>query len=192
MRPSSRATISARSFGGRSDQVAAAHSFVRQAFGLVPVLGEAVLLTSEMCTNALQHSASGSGGTFTVTVIREMGRARIEVRDNGAAQAQQTQPRDESSERRRGLGLGEVLASRWGLPRQFARVDDFAEPLSSAHAAMTRRAGRPASRRPAECVPQEASVSLTRVVWPCQLRSRGLILLLSVRRQPCGPRLSSA
>ena len=62
---------------------------MRQAVGLVPVLGEAVLLTSEMCTNALQHSASGSGGTFTVTVIREMGRARIEVRDNGAVQAQQ-------------------------------------------------------------------------------------------------------
>jgi anti-sigma regulatory factor (Ser/Thr protein kinase) len=53
------------------------------------VLDEAVLLTSELCTNALQHTASGSGGTFTVTVIREISRARIEVRDNGAAQPQQ-------------------------------------------------------------------------------------------------------
>jgi anti-sigma regulatory factor (Ser/Thr protein kinase) len=78
------------------------------------MLDEAMLLTSELCTNALQHTVSGSGGTFTVTVIREMGRARIEVRDNGAAQAPATQPRDESSERGRGLGLVEVLANRWG------------------------------------------------------------------------------
>jgi anti-sigma regulatory factor (Ser/Thr protein kinase) len=108
------AAISARSFGGRSDQVAAARSFVRQALGLVPMLDEAMLLTSELCTNALQHTASGSGGTFTVTVIREIGRACIEVRDSGAAQAPATQPLDESSERGRGLGLVEVLANRWG------------------------------------------------------------------------------
>ena len=120
------AAISARSFGGRSDQVAAARSFVRQALGLVPVLDEAVLLTSELCTNALQHTASGSSGTFTVTVIREIGRARIEVRDSGAAQAPATQPRDESSERGRGLGLVEVLANRWGYRgSQFGRTVFF-------------------------------------------------------------------
>ena len=108
------AAVSARSFSGRSDQVAAARSFVRKALGLVPVLDEAVLLTSELCTNALQHTASGSGGSFTVTVIREIGRARIEVRDHGAAQAPAAQLRIESSERGRGLDLVEVLADRWG------------------------------------------------------------------------------
>ena len=49
-----------------------------------------------------------------MTVIREIGRARIEVRDNGAAQAPAVQLRIESSERGRGLDLVEVLANRWG------------------------------------------------------------------------------
>lgn len=108
------AAIAARSFDGRSDQVAAARKFVRQALGPLPVLDEAVLLTSELCTNALQHTSSGSGGTFTVTVIREIGHVRIEIRDDGTAQTPVAQPVDGASERGRGLGLVEVLADRWG------------------------------------------------------------------------------
>jgi serine/threonine-protein kinase RsbW len=108
------AAISARSFNGRSDQVAAARSFVRQALGPLPVLDDAVLLTSELCTNALQHTSSGSGGTFTLTVVREIGRARIEVRDGGSSRDPVTQPPNAASERGRGLGLVEVLADCWG------------------------------------------------------------------------------
>jgi anti-sigma regulatory factor (Ser/Thr protein kinase) len=108
------AAISARSFAGRSDQVAAARSFVRQSLGSLPVPDEAVLLTSELCTNALQHTSSGSGGTFTLTVVREVGRARIEVRDGGSPRDPVTQPPDADSEGGRGLELVEVLADHWG------------------------------------------------------------------------------
>lgn len=120
------AAISARSFRGRSDQVAAARSFVRQALGLVPVLDEAVLLTSELCTNALQHTSSGSGGTFTVTVVREIGRARVEIRDDGSSLDPVNQPAAAASERGRGLGLVEALADRWGYRgSQFGRTVYF-------------------------------------------------------------------
>ena len=120
------AAISARSFGGRSDQVAAARNFVRQALGSLPVLDEAVLLTSELCANALQHTRSGSGGTFTVTVVREADRARIEVRDGGASQVPAANASDAASERGRGLGLVEALADRWGRGGQSGRTVFFA------------------------------------------------------------------
>jgi anti-sigma regulatory factor (Ser/Thr protein kinase) len=112
--PSCGAAISARSFTGQSDQVAAARSFVQQALGPLPVLDEAVLLTSELCTNALQHTSSGRDGTFTVTVICEPNRARIEVRDGGSSRNPETQAPDATSERGRGLGLVEALSDRWG------------------------------------------------------------------------------
>src|SRR5260370_42014740 len=46
-------TRSAGVFTGRDDQVALARDFVRHALGPVPVVDEAVLLVSELCTNAL-------------------------------------------------------------------------------------------------------------------------------------------
>jgi hypothetical protein len=51
-----------RVFPGRQDQVACAREFIRRKLGPCPVLDEAVLLTSELCANALQHTASGNGG----------------------------------------------------------------------------------------------------------------------------------
>lgn len=50
-----------RVFPGRDNQVALARDFVRRAAGPgCPLLDEATLLTSELCTNALQHTASGT------------------------------------------------------------------------------------------------------------------------------------
>lgn len=48
------------------------------------MLDDAVLLTSELCTNTLQHTASANGGSFEVTVYRGHDSLRIEVRDDGA------------------------------------------------------------------------------------------------------------
>jgi anti-sigma regulatory factor (Ser/Thr protein kinase) len=105
---------SARSFEGRSDQVASARAFVRQALGPVPVLDEAVLLVSELCTNALQHTESGRDGTFEVTVIAGPGHLRIEVQDDGSSHAPALYLADDAAEAGRGLGLVELLADRWG------------------------------------------------------------------------------
>ena len=63
-----------RVFPGQEDQVRCARDFVRRIIGPdCPMLDEAVLLTSELCTNALQHTGSGAGGTFEVTVLRGPG-----------------------------------------------------------------------------------------------------------------------
>ena len=102
-------------FPGRHDQVARARAFVRAVLGHVPVLDEAVLLVSELCTNALLHTASGHGGTFEVAVYPRSFSVRVEVRDGGAAQAPGVRPpTDTCPEDGRGLGLVELLSDRWG------------------------------------------------------------------------------
>ena len=101
-------------FTGRDDQVALARDFVRHALGLVPVLDEAVLLVSELCTNALQHTASGRGGTFEVVVHPGPRSVRVEVRDDGSGKAPSEHAVDVLSEAGRGLGLVGSVADKWG------------------------------------------------------------------------------
>jgi len=103
-----------RRFPGRGDQVASARAFVRAAIGSCPLLDEAVLLTSELCTNALQHTASGNGGTFEVTVYHGPSSLRIEVRDDGSTTKPARQTVDSYSEDGRGLEIVACIAHRWG------------------------------------------------------------------------------
>jgi anti-sigma regulatory factor (Ser/Thr protein kinase) len=108
-----------RVFPGRPDQVAAARDFVRQTIGPVPVLDEAVLLVSELCTNALQHTSSGEGGTFEVVVLRDRRVVRVDVRDNGSGHVPTAHAVDSFSEAGRGLGLVDLIADRWGYIAEF-------------------------------------------------------------------------
>ncbi len=101
-------------FAGRDDQVALARDFVRHALGPVPVLDEAVLLVSELCTNALQHTASGRGGMFEVVLHPGPRSVRVEVRDDGSGQAPAMHPAGLLSEAGRGLGLVASVADKWG------------------------------------------------------------------------------
>ena len=77
-------------------------------------MDEAVLLTSELCANALQHTASGDGGNFEVTIYRGHESLRIEVYDDGSETAPTLQDLDEASESGRGLGIVALLAHKWG------------------------------------------------------------------------------
>ena len=101
-------------FRGRQDQVAPAREFVRQVAGCCPVLDEAVLLASELCTNALQHTASGSAGFFEVTVYRGDGSLRVEVSDAGSETAPAARDFEKLSEDGRGLEIVCLIAHRWG------------------------------------------------------------------------------
>jgi anti-sigma regulatory factor (Ser/Thr protein kinase) len=106
-----------RTFRGRQDQVACARQFIRRNLPACPVLDEAVLLTSELCANALQHTASGNGGTFEVTVFRSDHSLRIEVRDDGANSVPSVRTvadLDDLAESGRGLELVTLIADRWG------------------------------------------------------------------------------
>jgi anti-sigma regulatory factor (Ser/Thr protein kinase) len=78
----------------------------------------AVLLTSELVTNSVQHSNSGRpGGTVTLTLISIPGSIRVEVIDDGAettptASAEPHQ-QPELPDRGRGLELVGMLSARW-------------------------------------------------------------------------------
>ena len=103
-----------RAFAGSGDQVARARLFVGQVLGGCPVLDEAVLLTSELVTNAIRHTASGMGGKVIVSVYRADTRVHVEVRDDGSDHVPVVSPHDEARESGYGLGLVELLAHHWG------------------------------------------------------------------------------
>ena len=103
-----------RIFPGSGDQVRRARLFVGQVLGGCPVGDEAVLLTSELVSNAITHTASGRGGKVTVTVYRADTRVRVEVRDDGSDEIPVVRPHDDAEDSGYGLGLVELMAHRWG------------------------------------------------------------------------------
>ena len=103
-----------RVFPGSGDQVGRARLFVGQVLGGCPVSDEAVLLTSELVTNAITHTATGRGGKVMVTVYRADTRVRVEVRDDGSDEIPVVRPDDEARDSGYGLGLVELMAHRWG------------------------------------------------------------------------------
>src|SRR5690625_933149 len=87
-----------RRFPGLPSQIAHARRFVSRQLTASPELTTATLLTSELATNAITHSASGqTTGKFEVSVYTTPGWARIEVRALGNM-SEAPQPR--SDERR--------------------------------------------------------------------------------------------
>lgn len=103
-----------RVFPGRPDQVACARRFVSARLTHCPAAADVVLLTSELVTNALQHSASGAGGRFRVSVCHGPDRVRIAVSDDGSPGTPALAPRTELATSGQGLMLVTALASRWG------------------------------------------------------------------------------
>ena len=101
---------------GQPEQVAHARAFVARTLGDGRVCADtAVLLTSELVSNSLQHSHSRrDGGTITVTLIAVPGGIRAEVIDEGGATVPALRTRDdELDEGGRGLHLLEDLSARW-------------------------------------------------------------------------------
>jgi len=103
-----------RVFPGSGDQVRRARLFVGQVLGGCPAADDAVLLTSELVTNAITHTASGKHGKVVVTVYRADTRVRVEVRDDGSDQVPAVSEHDQAGESGYGLGLVELMAHCWG------------------------------------------------------------------------------
>jgi anti-sigma regulatory factor (Ser/Thr protein kinase) len=103
-----------RVFPGSGDQVRRARLFVGQVLGGCPAACDAVLLTSELVTNAILHTASGKDGKVVVTVYRADTRVRVEVRDDGSDHVPAVSEQDQAEESGYGLGLVELTAHCWG------------------------------------------------------------------------------
>ncbi|MEV6865778.1 ATP-binding protein [Streptosporangium subroseum] len=84
------------------------------------VLGDVVLLLSEVVTNAVVHSDSGrrAGGSVTVCLGLGGGMVHVEVIDDGSAGSVPfVRAAEADSDGGRGLFLVEVMAAGWGTHR---------------------------------------------------------------------------
>lgn len=121
-RPGEPTVLHHRRFPGLASQIRHARNFVVRSVGEIPELTTAVLLTSELATNAVMHTFSGySGGKFEVTVRLGQTWLRVEVHDLGSCQTPHALHRDpcNTQEHGRGLDLVAAMATRWAVdPRE--------------------------------------------------------------------------
>jgi anti-sigma regulatory factor (Ser/Thr protein kinase) len=104
---------------GSADHVAGARSFVARALAGVPGVDvdAATLLTSELVTNAIQHTNSGApNGTVTVILIHVPDGVLVEVADEGSADAPVVKG-DLYAAQGHGLYLVQQLSNQWGYLR---------------------------------------------------------------------------
>ena len=98
-----------------ASSVTAARRFVASAIDFLPsdVTDTAVLLVSELATNAVVHASTA----FTVDVEWVRDRLRLEVTDEGLG-SPAPRPAGLTDEHGRGLQLVRSLSSAWGVERQ--------------------------------------------------------------------------
>ncbi|MGA2829638.1 MAG: ATP-binding protein [Streptosporangiaceae bacterium] len=84
-----------RSFPGRPDQISAVRALLADFLAGFPAADEAILLASELCTNAVTYSASGQpGGTFTVRAQLTGTYLHAQVEDQGSTWDGSLEPAD--------------------------------------------------------------------------------------------------
>ena len=107
-----------RSFPGDARQVSEARQFVARALTGCPARDTLLICVSELAANAVEHTDSGAGGTFTVAVGRPRnGAAFVAVEDEGGPGEPLTPDAGELSEGGRGLALVAAFSNRWGWRR---------------------------------------------------------------------------
>jgi anti-sigma regulatory factor (Ser/Thr protein kinase) len=113
------AVIGSLTIPGRPEHVSEARAFVTKALGEGnPLTDVAVLLTSELVTNAVVHSNScGAGGTVALMVIEVPGGLRVEVADDGSDLSIPVVKSDVFVSEGHGLFLVQALADQWGYVR---------------------------------------------------------------------------
>jgi anti-sigma regulatory factor (Ser/Thr protein kinase) len=113
------AVLGSLTIPGRPEHVHDARAFVAKALGeLHPSLDDAVLLTSELVTNAVMHSCSRcTGGTVTLLIMESAGGLRFEVADQGSDLSSPVVRGDVYASDGHGLFLVQTLADQWGYQR---------------------------------------------------------------------------
>ena len=104
---------------GRAEHVSEARAFVGKAIGADnPAADVAVLLTSEIVTNAVVHSYSRrAGGTVLLAVTEISGGLRVDVTDDGSDFSTPVVKGDVYASDGHGLYLVQCLADQWGYVR---------------------------------------------------------------------------
>jgi anti-sigma regulatory factor (Ser/Thr protein kinase) len=103
-----------RVFPGRPDQASSARGFISEVLTRCPAAADAVLLTSELVANAVQHTATGGGGDFEVTASHGPVGLRVTVTDNGSGSTPALVPHVALATSGHGLMMVAALADRWG------------------------------------------------------------------------------
>jgi anti-sigma regulatory factor (Ser/Thr protein kinase) len=113
------AVLGSLTLPGRPEHVREARAFVAKALGeLHPGLDTAVLLTSELVTNAVMHSGSRcAGGVVSILIMESAGGLRIEVADEGSELSTPVVRGDAFASDGHGLFLVQTLADQWGYLR---------------------------------------------------------------------------
>lgn len=109
-----------RLFAGRRDSISQARAFGRAFIAdRVPdeVAGLVELVVSELCTNAVEHTASGEdGGSYVLELELQDGHVRVAVVDMGALTqpAVNDEPSGPDAVSGRGLFIVEAVSKAWG------------------------------------------------------------------------------
>jgi serine/threonine-protein kinase RsbW len=168
----------ARTFRGTPASVPEARRFVAELLAGCPAREVLMTCVSELCANAITHTASGNGGAFTVEVdLPRPGVARIAVTDEGGpslptpGRLDPTAGRldlpadrldlpadrlDLMAEGGRGLAMVAACTSRWGYAEADRGRTVWAEacwpvPVPAPDSAPGQDASRTASRRLRPC-----------------------------------------
>ncbi|MGD0373934.1 MAG: ATP-binding protein [Streptosporangiaceae bacterium] len=114
------AVLGSLTISGRPEHVSEARAFVAKIIGdQSPVIDVAVLLTSEIVTNAVKHSNSRRvGGTVRLVMIEIGDGIRVEVADDGSDLSAPVVKGDLYASDGHGLFLVQSLAHQWGYVRQ--------------------------------------------------------------------------
>lgn len=112
------AVLGSLTIPGSPEHVASARKFIARTASTIPRVDSeaATLLTSELVTNAIQHTRSGDGGEVTVTVTSLTDGVLVEVTDQGSPGAPVVKSELYAAEGH-GLYLVQQLAGQWGYLR---------------------------------------------------------------------------
>ncbi|MGP3910580.1 ATP-binding protein [Nonomuraea sp. 10N515B] len=117
---------------GIPSQVSRARGIVMAALGRDhPLYDDVVLLTSELATNAILHTRSGAGGSFTVAVTHSDSAVRVCVSDAGSDGPPCVCRTSTQATSGRGLPLIEALSHRWGFTREAGSTTVWFELLQA-------------------------------------------------------------
>lgn len=108
-------TKTVQTFSGDAREVGAVRQFVGRALAGCPARERLLACVSELAANAVEHTGSGTGGTFTVAVGQpRKGVAFVAVTDEGGPGEPSVGQAGPFAETGRGLALVAAYSSRWG------------------------------------------------------------------------------